>query len=415
MNRVAKLCKIIGLTAFAVLLVGPNAALAHGEKSQQAHLRMRTVHWWDFDVGPTKVSVNDELTMSGKFRPSQYWPTNIAPPGISFLQLGVPGPSFLRLETRINGKPQPQSMIIEKGGDYSFEVSMRARLPGDWHIHPILHVDDAGPLLGPGFWVNVGGERKDFVNRITTLTGEDIDLETYGKARVFTWHIIWTVFALVWLLYWVIIKGPMLMPRYRRTADLGDNADLMITRNDKILGGAVYVGSLALILGGYLWAQKANPVTIPLQTGNIPITPLEPEPSDIDWEVHDARYAIPGRSFRLEMTFTNNNDVPVRIGEFMTGHVRFLNPDVLTETVRDSHHTLAPTGLSVDGGDLIGAGETRRVVIRAEDAMWETMGLYKLIENPDSHFSGLLFFFDEEGTRYMVEPFGSFIPTFEMD
>ncbi|MDQ3564744.1 MAG: methane monooxygenase/ammonia monooxygenase subunit B, partial [Pseudomonadota bacterium] len=44
----------------------PEDARAHGEKSQQAFLRMRTIHWYDLNWSTDKLKVNEKMTVSGK-------------------------------------------------------------------------------------------------------------------------------------------------------------------------------------------------------------------------------------------------------------------------------------------------------------------------------------------------------------
>ena len=53
-------------------------AAAHGERAQQANVRMRTVNWYDIEIEPRNVMVGEEVRVSGRFRTSAYWPKNIA-------------------------------------------------------------------------------------------------------------------------------------------------------------------------------------------------------------------------------------------------------------------------------------------------------------------------------------------------
>lgn len=53
-----------GLVA-CMLAVAP--AYAHGEKSQMAFLRMRTINWYDLHWSKTEVNVGDVVEITGKF------------------------------------------------------------------------------------------------------------------------------------------------------------------------------------------------------------------------------------------------------------------------------------------------------------------------------------------------------------
>ena len=55
---------------FALLMVHEEV-LAHGEKAQQAGLRMRTLNWFDTEIYPRNIKVNDTVTVKGKFIPNK--------------------------------------------------------------------------------------------------------------------------------------------------------------------------------------------------------------------------------------------------------------------------------------------------------------------------------------------------------
>ena len=65
---------------------------------------------------------------------------------------------------------------------------LKARRPGDWHVHSMMNVKGGGPIIGPGKWVTITGSMSDFVNPVTTLTGQTIDLETYSLDGIYFWH-----------------------------------------------------------------------------------------------------------------------------------------------------------------------------------------------------------------------------------
>ncbi|HWO99836.1 MAG TPA: methane monooxygenase/ammonia monooxygenase subunit B, partial [Methylococcus sp.] len=57
-------------------------------------------------------------------------------------------------------------------------------------------------------------------------------------------------------------------------------------------------------------------------------------------------------------------------------------------------------------------GETRTVDVTASDAAWEVYRLSDIIYDPDSRFAGLLFFFDAQGGRQVVQIDAPLIPSF---
>ena len=124
---------------------------AHGETAQMPQLRMSTVHWFDVEVSTSKLAVNDEITVQGRFMPSMYWPEHVESiEDTAFLNIGVPGPSFVRLDSRVNGVPMIRSTRFYKGETYDFMIRMKARKPGRYHVHPLINVKGTGPIIGPG-------------------------------------------------------------------------------------------------------------------------------------------------------------------------------------------------------------------------------------------------------------------------
>jgi methane/ammonia monooxygenase subunit B len=411
MNFIAKLFAVI--QGLIVVLVTLTAApvLAHGEKAQQPALRMRTVHWFDVELSTRKLDINETLVVKGSFVPSMSWPQHVASiEDTAYLNVGVPGPSFVRLDSRVNGVPTIRSTSYARGEQYNFEITLKARTPGRYHLHPIINVKDAGPMIGPGLWVEVTGNPATFENSITTLFGHELDLERYGFGNAAAWSALWVVVGLAWFGYW-LTKVPLIMPRFRRASALGDNADEMITTRDRQVTLGILVVTLLLIAGGFFYANERWPVTTPLQTGKIETRTLKREPSPVVVTMDDARYRIPGRSFRIELTVTNHGTEPVSIGEFSSGGLRFINANVLQVTPKDPDELVATDGLRVEGGP-IKPGATQKMVIYADDALWETQRMTTMIASPDAVVAGMLFFFDAQGRRYPAEISGPMIPLF---
>ena len=135
------------------------------------------------------------------------------------------------------------------------------------------------------------------------------------------------------------------------------------------------------------------------------------EPSGVEIEVQEATYRIPGRTVNLTLEITNVSDRPLRIGEFTTANLRFLDTNVV-ETDPDYPAELIEGGLQIEPAAPIQPGETQVVKISATNPAWETEQLAMLIHDPDSRFGGLLMFYDPDGKRSIAEIGGGLIPTF---
>ncbi len=408
-DKVAKLSFVALLVTMTAAIFYTPAASAHGEKSQAAFMRMRTIHWFDLNWSKDEVAINDTMTISGKFHVFAGWPETVDKPEVSFLNIGIPGPVFIRAGSWIGGQLVPRSITLELGNTYEFKVLLKARRPGDWHVHTMMNVQGGGPIIGPGKWVTITGSMGEFVNPVTTLTGETIDLENYALDNVYFWHAFWYALGLAWLIFW--IKRPLFIPRH--IAVSSGKADTLISATDRKVATGLGVAVLVIVAASMGSTNEKYPVTTPLQAGLIRgIKPIEmPEPT-VDVKVEDATYRVPGRAMQMTLTITNNGDRPVRLGEFNTASVRFLDPDVLEDESGYPDDLLAEEGLTVSDNSPLAPGETRTVNVTASDAAWEVYRLADLIYDPDSRFAGLLFFFDDEGNRQMVMVDAPLIPTF---
>ena len=408
-DKVTKLSFVALLITVSAAMFYTPTALAHGEKSQAAFMRMRTIHWFDLNWSKEEVPVNDTMTISGKFFVFAGWPETVDKPEISFLNIGIPGPVFIRAGSWIGGQLVPRSVSLELGETYEFKVLLKARRPGDWHVHSMMNVKGGGPIIGPGKWVTVTGSMADFVNPITTLTGETIDLETYNLGNTYFWHALWYGLGLLWVAYWA--RKPMFVPRH--IAVEGGKADSLISATDKKVALGFGAGTIAIIAMTMASTNEKYPVTTPLQAGLLRgMKSIEMPAPTVAVKIEDATYRVPGRAMQMTMTITNNGDSAVRLGEFNTAGVRFLDPAVSQDESGYPDDLLAEEGLTSSDNSPLAPGQSRTIQVTASDAAWEVYRLADLIYDPDSRFAGLLFFYDESGNRQMVTVDAPLIPTF---
>lgn len=411
-NRLTK--QLIAGLVISIATAGMlSVAQAHGERNQEPFLRMRTAQWYDVKWSTDHVNVNDEVIITGKVRLFPDWPSNLPKPETVFLGNGTPGPVFARTESYLNGVPMIQSTKMELGRDYEFKTVLKGRIPGMHHVHPLLNVSGAGPILGPGSWVEIRGQQADFRLPVTTLTGDHIDnLETYGLKTVYTWHLIWIVVAAGWLLWW--LRRPLLIPRFLAVQE--GEEETLVTRTDKILGAVLGVGTIVLAVAGFNWAEARYPRTIPLQAGKAIVEPLPLDAQSVHLKVLKANYDVPGRSMRIRLQVSNEGKQPLYLGEFTTAGVRFVNHSVraaVQGVAADYPKDLvAQAGIKLDDDAPVQPGETKVLNVDMTDAAWEVERLVSLINDPDSRFGGLMFFFGPDGQRVISEIAGPIVPTF---
>src|SRR5580704_587986 len=165
------------------LTFAPNTAFAHGEKALEPFIRMRTIQWYDVMWSKDKLTVNDEVVITGKFHVAEDWPRGVPKPDATYLNVSSPGPVFVRTERYLNGQASVRSAALKLGGDYDFKIVLKARLPGRYHLHPFFNLHDAGAVMGPGHWFEVAGEPAAFTNHVKTLDGY-----RHGNLWPCQWH-----------------------------------------------------------------------------------------------------------------------------------------------------------------------------------------------------------------------------------
>ncbi|WP_027157617.1 bacterial ammonia monooxygenase, subunit AmoB [Methylobacter luteus] len=400
---------LVWLSALSVLQMP--TAQAHGEKALEPFIRMRTIQWYDVQWSTQKFNVNDEVSVSGKFHVAEDWPISVPKPEASFLNISTPGPVLIRTERYLNGKPWVNSVALQPGGDYEFKVVLKGRLPGRYHIHPFFNLKDAGQVMGPGAWLEIGGAASDFSNTIKTISGEAIDMESFGLSNGIFWHLFWGFLAAAWLIWWV--RRPLFISRYRML-EAGLEHEL-VTKNDKLIAKLILAGVPVLVLILNEITAKRYPDAIPLQAGLDQILPLPAQVNagTVNVDTLKAEYNVAQRSMVLQVKVDNRSQSPVRIGEFSTSNVHFLNPALSLSGVMTGDDDITSPGLSIDDDKPIEPGEQRVVTLVARDAAWESEKLDGLIRDADSRIGGLLFLYDELlGQRYISSISAAVIPKF---
>jgi len=395
----------------AASLSAATPASAHGERSQQAFLRMRTLNWYDVKWSKTEVNVNDEMAITGKVHVFSGWPQAVAKPEEAFLNVCEPGPVLIRKSSFVSGIPAPRTFSMEVGKDYEYKIVLKARRQGRYHVHVQINVKDGGPIVGPGQWITIKGDMSNFVNDVQLLDGTTIDLEHYGIAWTMIYHFIWMAAAAVWVIYWFMQKG--IIARGWQVA-AGKGKDI-ITPADKRFGGIWLAGSLLALLFFYAQANREFPRTLPMQAGLLKgISPIDDELPLVTSRYLGGTYKVPGRDLTIKLRITNHGSEPLRVGEFTTAGLRFLNPDVFKTRPEYPEYLLADRGLSVSDPTPIAPGETRDLTVDVQDARFDIERLSDLAYDTDSQFGGLLFLFGEQsGKREKLEVGGPVIPRFQ--
>jgi methane/ammonia monooxygenase subunit B len=363
---------LLGLTALG--LAAP-AAYAHGERSQEAFLRMRTVAWQDVTfTGGTRdaegnlvIAQGEKMVLKGVAKLMNAWPDTLAAgdPKIGYINIATQGPVVGMLERTINGVSTPGRIEIERGNFYAFEMTLMGRRNGRWHIHPTFAVKGAGTVLGPGQWVRV--TKAAFSSPVKLYNGETINLENYGLGFVWSWQVIGFIMGIIWVVWWTggsMIAMPKLGPKWHRTVT-NPAVTLSIPLNDD--GVAVGLNKKAdhrfcnimaivmalMMLGTWIYQASAFPVKIPQQ-----VVQFEPPKTELDAvaplaTINPQRASLDRatRDLTVVVDVTNISEGPIQVKEFLTSTLSFINAGVGSPTgVVEYQDSMTVTPSSIPAG-----------------------------------------------------------------
>jgi Monooxygenase subunit B protein. len=360
---------LLGLTAIG--LAAP-AAYAHGERSQEAFLRMRTVAWQDVVFtggerdaeGDIVIAQGEKVVLKGVAKLMNSWPDTLAAgsPDIGYINIATQGPVVGMLERTVNGVSTPGRIEVARGNYYAFEMTLMGRRTGRWHVHPSFAVKGAGTVLGPGAWVEVKKAAGGFTSPVKLYNGETINIENYGLGFVWSWQVLGFIMGMIWMIWWTGGSqiGPAIGPKWHRTVT-NPAVTLAIPLNDD--GVAVglnkkvdhrFCNVMAIVmglmmLGAWVYQASAYPVKIPQQ-----VVQFEPPKTELDAavplaEINPQRASLDRatRELTVNVDVTNVSDGPIQIKEFLTSTLTFVNSGVGTaagEAAYRDEMTVSPAG-----------------------------------------------------------------------
>jgi methane/ammonia monooxygenase subunit B len=243
-----------------------------------------------------------------------------------------PGARFVLVDRKINGMEAPQSFFCQKGDVYNFNMTLRARDPGNWHVHPAIAVKESGSLIGPGQYIDISSSPSGFSFPITLLNGKNIDVESYGTWLVLGFSAVTLVLGMWWLLFWTMPGGrKRTITRLRVANELPLNQDGgpavgIITKGDHRTCQLITGITVALVVVGFTWASVHYSGNIPLQVDWVtpPAAPAQAQLTSAN--ASNAIYDPSADTLKVVASVTNTSKSPVTVNAFRTGNLTFLNP-----------------------------------------------------------------------------------------
>ena len=389
-RRLFPLFAVIGLI---MLMAPPPVASAHGERGQQAFERTSTVLFYDVKFSTTTVDINAPLTITGTLRVMNSWPDHtIGPPELGYLTVNEPGPVLSVQERWMSGMFTPQSVNLTKGGVYPFKIVLKGRVPGTWHVHPVMAVKGTGTLMGPGQFVTVNNAGGPFTEMQQLSDGRTVDLARYGLPRVAWWHILGFLFGAGYVWYWLRQNTLNRL----LVVNAGEGATL-VTKKERRVSVLFAIVALVLGIGGFVYATVSDGPHIPLQVARV--TPMPELPNalgaGLNTTVQKAVFQEKTGKLDLSVKVTNNTDQPVTFDHLQFADYIVASPDAVEQVPAEQRATVTPSG-------AIPPKQTREMTVSLDARALRNQNLLPL-NDAQIRLTGLMFFRDAKGQTSATE------------
>jgi methane/ammonia monooxygenase subunit B len=371
-----------------LLLSGASVVLAHGETAQEGFLRMETATYYDVEFSTTKVGQNERITITGKVKLSENWPTTLEEPSEGYLNIQASGPNLVLKERWVNGVPAPASIFIEKGGIYEFKLVGEGRAVGSWHVHPTMYAKGSGGLIGPGEWVEVTPVAGGYKNPLTLANGTVIpNLDNYGFAWVFWFNVAGFILGVIWMLWWTTqhrtvhnLAVTLQIPLNDHGEDVG-----LITKRDHRFCDIMAAATVVLLIAGWLIMEANWPTRIPQQVVRLDVPVYQAPETFATATALGSTFDPASNTLVLETEVTNNGTEPANIVSFNAANLTF-----------QSDPSAVGGNLTYGVGQLtaepatIAPGKTEKVTLTVTDEIWSRQRLIPIGESR-LQITGLLF------------------------
>jgi len=395
--------------AAAMLLRAPSVS-AHGEAGDQPFLKDLTAAFYDVKISPTQIEVGQPVTVTGKVRILETWPYTLDPPQTAYITPVVPGPVFALKDRIINGQSAPGSFFVEKGGIYQFKMVLLGRDPGRWHVHPGIAVQGTGTLIGPGEWVTVAAGAGKFTFPVALVSGQTIDLNTYGREFVWWWSFAGFLIGAVWMFYWTLSKRTV--TNLAVTVQLGPNDDApdigLITPRDHMWMNVLAGVTIAMLVVGWAYAATTYPVRMPQQTDWFAPKFISSGDKMAEVEPQGATFDDGTDTLLMKVSAKNVGTSPITLKQYIMAMTTFVNGGADEQAKAGPRDYVGQ--LEVEPSSPIAPGQTQDLTLKMTSPVFSEERLIP-VHDPQQFIAGLLRFENAQGAQQLVVARSSVVPT----
>jgi len=395
--------------AAAMLLRAPSVS-AHGEAGDQPFLKDLTAAFYDVKISPTQIEVGQPVTVTGKVRILETWPYTLDPPQTAYITPVVPGPVFALKDRTINGQSAPGSFFVEKGGIYQFKMVLLGRDPGRWHVHPGIAVQGTGTLIGPGEWVTVAAGAGKFTFPVALVSGQTIDLNTYGREFLWWWSFAGFLIGAVWMFYWTLSKRTV--TNLAVTVQLGPNDDApdigLITPRDHMWMNVLAGVTIAMLVVGWAYAATTYPVRMPQQTDWFAPKFISSGDKMAEVEPQGATFDDGTDTLLMKVSAKNVGTSPITLKQYIMAMTTFVNGGADEQAKAGPRDYVGQ--LEVEPSSPIAPGQTQDLTLKMTSPVFSEERLIP-VHDPQQFIAGLLRFENAQGAQQLVVARSSVVPT----
>jgi methane/ammonia monooxygenase subunit B len=398
------------VAAAFVAIAGVTRVFAHGEAGDEPFLKNMTTAFYDVSVSPAEVQVGQAVTVTGKVKILETWPYTLQEPGMAAIVPVVPGPVFALQDRTINGQASVGSFFAEKGGIYEFKMSLLGKEPGRWHVHPGLAIKGTGTLVGPGDWVTVRPGAGKFEFPLTLLTGETIELNTYGGRFVWWWSFLGFLLGVVWMFYWTLMKRTV--TNLAVTVQLSPNDDApdigLITPQDHMWMNVLAGLAIVMLVVGWTYATRKYPVRWVQQTDWISPRPLSSGEKMAEVRASGATYDDATDTLIIKAQVKNLLSRDITVKQLIIGMATFVNGGEQEQAKAGPRDFVGQ--LAVEPKGPIAAGDAKDLTLTISSRIFSDERLVP-VRAPQQFIAGVVRLEDAQGNQQLVTIRTGVMPT----
>jgi methane/ammonia monooxygenase subunit B len=264
--------------------------------------------------------------------------------------------------------------------------------------------------VGPGDWVTVKPSATKFKFPVTLLSGETIELNTYGGQFVWWWSFTGFLLGMAWMIYWTFTKRTV--TNLAVTAQLPVNDDApdigLITPRDHMWMNVLAGLTVLLLLVGWTYAATSYPVRWPQQTDWITPRFISSGETLAEARADSAPYDEATDTLVMKVQVKNVADSAITLNRVVIGLATFVPGGAEDQAKAGPREYVGP--LEVEPAGAIAPGETKDLTLTISSPIFSTARLIP-VTDPQQFVAGVLRFEDTQKSQQLVTVRANVVPT----